>query len=156
MFVFNEVLFFILVGFLYEYIIYGFGLRNIIVLFVVFNFIVYVFFGIYFGIVIGVILVVEFFINLLFFVKKLWLFLILCVCFVYFIIVVLLLWWIILVLVNYEYMGGLFWKCDSENGYKVGFVLRKLFFGEIFDYGRKFLFIIVGVVVGLVCVCFIW
>ena len=153
---FNEVLFSISVGFLYEYIIYGLGSRNTTVLLVVLNFTAHAFFGIYLGIVTGVTLVVELFTNPLPLAKKLRSPSISRACSVHFITVALLSWWIIPVLANYEYMGGLPWKRDSENGYKAGFVLRKLFSGETFDHGRKFPFITVGVVAGLACVCFTW
>lgn len=153
---FNEVLFSISVGFLYEYIIYGLGSRNTTVLLVVLNFTAHAFFGIYLGIVTGVTLVVELFTNPLPLANKLRSPSISRACSVHFITVALLSWWIIPVLANYEYMGGLPWKRDSENGYKAGFVLRKLFSGETFDHGRKFPFITVGVVAGLACVCFTW
>lgn len=65
-------------------------------------------------------------------------------------------WWILFLLINICYVGGLFWKNDSENGYKFEFVVRNLLLGEMFDYGRKLLFMIMGFLVGLLCVCLMY
>ena len=153
---FHEVLFSISAGFLYKYIIYGLGSRNTTVLLVVLNFTAHAFFGIYLGIVTGVTLAVDLFTSPLPFKRKIWSPSISRACSVHFLTVALLSWWIIPVLVNFKYIGGLPWKNDSENGYQAGFILRKLFSGDVFDHERSFPFITVGVIAGLPCVCFTW
>ena len=60
-------------------------------------------------------------------------------------------WWIIPLLSNFNYIGGLPWKNESEHGYSFEFVLRNLLSGEMFDHGRKFPFITLGVLAGVSC-----
>ena len=142
------------VGFLYQYILYGRGSRNGTVLLVVLNFTAHTFFGIYLGIATAVTVMVDLLINPLPYKRKLsspslWR----AFC-VHFISVSLLSWWIIPLLRNFNYIGGLPWKNESENGYKFEFVVRNLLSGEMFDHGRKLPFITLGFLAGISCICF--
>lgn len=150
---FTNVLFSISAGFLYQHVVYNSGSRNATILLVILNFTAHAFFGIYLGIVTAVTLVVDLFTNPLPFARKLSSPSIWRAVNVHFISVALLSWWILPLLKNFNYIGGLPWKNDSENGYKFEFVLRNLLSGEMFDHGRKFPFITLGCLAGISCIC---
>lgn len=145
--------FFISVGFLYQYVLYGTGSRNGTVLLVVLNFTAHTFFGIYLGVVTAVTVLIDLFSNPLPFKRKLSSPSIWRAAYVHVISISLLAWWILPLLINIRYVGGLPWKDDSENGYKFEFVVRNLLSGEMFDHGRKLPFITMGFLAGLSCVC---
>ena len=141
---------------MYQYVLYGSGSRNGTVLLVVLNFTAHAFFGIYLGIATGVTVTVDLFINPLPYKRKLSSPSIWRAFYVHFISVFLLSWWIIPLLNNFNYIGGLPWKNESENGYKFEFVVRNLLSGEVFDHGRKLPFITLGFLAGLSCISLIY
>lgn len=145
-------LFFVSAGFLYQYVLYGTGSRNGTILLVVLNFTAHTFFGIYLGIVTGVTVMVDLLSNPLPYKRKLSSPSIWRAFYVHFISISLLSWWIIPLLKNFNYIGGLPWKNESENGYKFEFVVRTLLSGEMFDHGRKLPFITLGFLAGLSCI----
>lgn len=145
--------FFLSVGFLYQYVLYGSGSRNGTVLLVVLNFTAHTFFGIYLGVVTAVVVLIDLFSNPLPFKTKLSSPSIWRAAYVHITSVFLMAWWILPLLINIRYVGGLPWKNDSENGYKIEFVIRNLLSGEMFDHGRKLPFITMGFLAGLSCVC---
>ena len=118
------------------------------------NFTSHTFFGIYLGILTGVTLLVDLFTNTLDLKRKLLSPSISRVFYVHFISLALLSWWIIPLLNNFNYIGGLPWKSESENGYNFELVLRYFLSGDMFDHGRKFPFITLGILAGLSCTCF--
>lgn len=58
-------------------------------------------------------------------------------------------WWLIPVFANYQYIGGLPWKGESENGYQFYFLIRQLMAGEVYDHGRKLPIITLLVICGI-------
>lgn len=144
----------ILVGFLYQYVLYNSGSRNGTAFLIALNFTSHAFFGIYLGILTGVTLLVDLFTNPLDLKRKLLSPSISRVFYVHFVSLALLSWWIIPLLKNFTYIGGLPWKTESENGYNFELVLRNFLSGEMFDHGRKFPFITLGIMAGLSCTCF--
>lgn len=150
----NGLLFlFLSVGFLYQYVLHGSGSRNGTVLLVVLNFTAHAFFGIYLGVVTGVVVLIDLFSNPLPFKRKLSSSSMWRAVHVQLTSVCLMAWWILPLLANIRYVGGLPWKNDSENGYKLEFVVRNLLSGEMFDHGRKLPFMTMGLLAGLSCVC---
>ena len=150
----NKVCFVISVGYLYSYVMHGDGSRNGVILALVFNCLCHTFFGIYVGIATGVMLLVDLYFNAVpikmkAFSPSVW-----RAIGVHLTSVVLLTWWLVPLLVNYDNVGGLPWKNESENGYTFEFVLRHLMCGEMFDHGRTFPFITIALIAGLACICF--
>jgi len=139
------------VGFLYQYVLFDSGSRNGTVLLIVLNFTSHAFFGIYLGIATGVTLIVDLFTDPLPLKRKRLSPSISRALCVHFFSVGLLSWWIIPLLSNFNYIGGLPWKNESEHGYSFEFVLRNLLSGEMFDHGRKLPFITLGVLAGVSC-----
>lgn len=61
-------------------------------------------------------------------------------------------WWLLPTLYCLQYTGGLPWKYDAINAHTISIVIRKLLSGEIYDFGRTFPFITLGLLTGLSCV----
>ena len=112
------------------------------------------FFGIYLGVATVVTLLVDLFTNQLPLKRKVISPSIYRALYVHFVSIALLSWWIIPLLINFEFIGGLPWKNESEHGLHFEFVLRNILSGEMFDHGRKFPFITLGVLAGVSCICF--
>jgi hypothetical protein len=61
-------------------------------------------------------------------------------------------WWLVPILSCYQFIGGLPWKYDATNAHDISIIIRRLLSGEIYDFGRTFPFITLGILAGLSCV----
>lgn len=58
-------------------------------------------------------------------------------------------WWIIACLWSYDYVGGLPWRGESEDGYPLSTVLERFTEGEVFDSNRFFPWLTILVILGI-------
>ena len=59
-------------------------------------------------------------------------------------------WWIIGCLVSYQYVGGLPWRNESEDGYPLKLIAEKFWHGDVFDMGRTLPWFTILVAVGFI------
>lgn len=67
--------------------------------------------------------------------------------------VMLISWWVLACYVGYSYIGGLPWRGESEDGYKLTFIAERFSEGEIFDSHRFFPWFTLLVLLGITINC---
>ena len=67
--------------------------------------------------------------------------------------VMLISWWVLACYMGYSYIGGLPWRGESEDGYKLSFITERFSEGEIFDSHRFFPWFTLLVLLGITINC---
>lgn len=143
------------VGQIYQYVIRNQKSANIAHILLVLTFLSHAFFGMLVVMVTGAMLLFHWLLkfNISHFQLKIYTMPFLRAFYLHFRTLLFISWWLIPFLANYQYIGGLPWKHDSENGYQFHFLMRQLVAGEVFDHGRKFPLITLLVMCGIACIC---